>query len=344
MPSPDSKIIIVGAGVFDLTTALWLARGGYKDITVFDRCAFDSNYYDPVNGCDGASSDLDKIFRMAYGDKKDYQTLAIEARDMWLAWNKAIKESTPSEFPPGLNPEDQLLYVFGCYFIGQGRELQGENAASLDTMAKTAPDFRKMQFVKNNPDDEERLRTIDPKWVSKYHIIDRINGGNTHGFLDINAGITIADKACVYARFLCLQAGAKFVLGEPQGKLDTLIIDNNGKAKRVAGIRTSDGKRHFGDLVIVAAGSWSSSIFPEAHRTIEVTAGTVMFIDIQPHRQDLRAKFHPDNCPVWSYRAGEGEESYSGGGYPIFKGGRLKFSFQGLKFTNCQDHPMDPNL
>ncbi|KAI8649199.1 DAO domain-containing protein [Fusarium keratoplasticum] len=344
MPSSDSKIIIVGAGVFGLTTALWLARGGYKDITVFDRCAFDSNYYDPANGCDGASSDLNKIFRMAYGDKKDYQTLAIEARDMWLAWNKAIKESTPSELPPGLSPEDQLLYVCGCYFIGQGRELQGENAASLDTMAKTAPDFRKMQFVKNNPNDEERLRKIDPKWVSKYHIIDRINGGNTHGFLDINAGITIADKACVYARFLCLQAGVKFVLGEPQGKFETLIIENNGRAKRVAGIRTADGKRHFGDLVIVAAGSWSSSIVPEAHRTVEATAGTVMFIDIPPHRQDLRAKFHPDNYPVWSYRAGEGEESYSGGGYPISKGGRLKFSFRGLKFTNFQDHPTEPNL
>lgn len=72
MPSSNSKIIIVGAGVFGLTTALWLARGGYKDITVFDRCAFDSNYYDPANGCDGASSDLNKIFRMAYGDKKEY--------------------------------------------------------------------------------------------------------------------------------------------------------------------------------------------------------------------------------------------------------------------------------
>ncbi|KAM0415764.1 hypothetical protein ACHAPT_013269 [Fusarium lateritium] len=303
MPSSDSKIIIAGAGVFGLTTALWLARGGYKDITVFDRCAFDSNYYDPANGCDGASSDLNKIFRMAYGEKNEY-----EARDIWLAWNKAIKESNPSELPPGLRPQDQLLYVCGCYFIGEGRELQGENAASLDTMAKSPPDFRKMQFVKNNREDEERLREIDPNWVSKYHIIDRINGGNTHGFLDINAGITIADKVCVYARFLCLQAGVKFVLGEPHGKLETLIIENNGRAKRVAGIKTSDGKRHFGDLVIIAAGGWSASIAPEAHRTVEATAGTVMFIDIPPHRQDLRAKFHPNNYPVWSYRAGEGEE------------------------------------
>lgn len=68
MVSVDSKIIIVGGGVFGLSTALWLARGGYKNITVFDRCAFDENHYDPSKGCDGASADLNKVFRMAYGD------------------------------------------------------------------------------------------------------------------------------------------------------------------------------------------------------------------------------------------------------------------------------------
>lgn len=43
-------------------------------------------------------------------------------------------------------------------------------------------------------DDEERLNKISPKWVEKLHVIDGINGGNTNGFLDIQAGITIADK------------------------------------------------------------------------------------------------------------------------------------------------------
>lgn len=69
MVSSDSKVIILGAGVFGLSTALWLARHGYKNITVFDRAAFDQNYYNPSNGCDGASADINKIFRMAYGDK-----------------------------------------------------------------------------------------------------------------------------------------------------------------------------------------------------------------------------------------------------------------------------------
>ncbi|KAG3176224.1 hypothetical protein PC129_g25556, partial [Phytophthora cactorum] len=65
----DSEIIIVGGGVFGLSTALWLARGGYRNITIFDRCAFGKNWYNPAKGCDGASADIDKVFRMAYGEK-----------------------------------------------------------------------------------------------------------------------------------------------------------------------------------------------------------------------------------------------------------------------------------
>lgn len=136
-------------------------------------------------------------------------------------------------------------------------------------------------------------------------------------------------QACVYARFLCEQAGVKFVLGEPQGKLATLIVTNSGLKKKVTGIKTCDGRSHFGDLVIVAckktsiqflwainidtysyltAGCWTAGIIPEAHNTVEATAGTVVFIDIPRNRQDLWKRFHPDNYPVWSYRKGEGDK------------------------------------
>jgi sarcosine oxidase/L-pipecolate oxidase len=126
-----------------------------------------------------------------------------------------------------------------------------------------------------------------------------------------------------------VQAGIKFCLGEPQGKLQSLIIECHGLEKKVTGIKTCDGRSHFGDLVIVAcknsssfylgsllvsdvcrllAGSWTASIIPEAHRTVEATAGTVMFIDIPKDRQDLWERFHPSNYPVWSYRRGEGDK------------------------------------
>jgi sarcosine oxidase/L-pipecolate oxidase len=67
MTTPESRVIIVGGGVFGLSTALSLARGGYNNVTIFDRCSFDKNHYNPSNGCDGASADINKIFRATYG-------------------------------------------------------------------------------------------------------------------------------------------------------------------------------------------------------------------------------------------------------------------------------------
>ncbi|KAJ5155578.1 hypothetical protein N7492_008381 [Penicillium capsulatum] len=342
MVSSDSKIIILGAGVFGLSTALWLARHGYKNITVFDRTAFDRNYYNPSDGCDGASADINKVFRMAYGDKIQYQSLAIEARDIWLSWNESIKNARPSELPAGLTPEDQLLYICGCYFLAEGPTLRDYYADSLQSMGKSAPEFREKQFIKGHIDDEQRLGKIEPKWVEKLHVADKINDGNINGFLDINAGITIADKACVYARFLCEQAGVKFILGEPHGKVESLVTEQRGPSKKITGVTTCDGQTHLADLTVVACGSWTASLIPEASQTVEATAGTVMFIDIPKERKDLWEKFHPSNYPVWSYRRGEGDDYYQGGSFPITREGRLKFGFRGRKFTNYEDHPLKP--
>lgn len=63
MTSKDNKIIIVGAGVFGLSTSLHLARAGYKDVTVFDYQPYDKTIYDHSQGCDSASSDINKIYR-----------------------------------------------------------------------------------------------------------------------------------------------------------------------------------------------------------------------------------------------------------------------------------------
>ncbi|RSL78345.1 hypothetical protein CEP52_017639 [Fusarium oligoseptatum] len=342
MTTSDSQIIIVGAGIFGLSTSLWLARSGYKDVTVFDRCAFDNNFYDPSNGCDGASADINKVFRTSYADRQQYQNLAIEARQLWLEWNEAVARA--EDLPPGMTAEDKLLLTCGCYFLAEGRTMSEHNDQSLKTMERHAPELRKRQFVKGHGQDEDRLRTIGAQWARKLHILDSINDGETNGFLDIEAGITIADKACVYARHLCERAGVKFVLGDTRGRMDNLIIEKRGAKQRATGIQTSDGKSHYADVVIVACGGWTASLIPEAHRSIETTAGTVAFVDVPRDRLDLWAKFHPDNCPVWVYRANQGGEFFEGYGFPITKQGRVKFGFRGTKFTNFADHPTEPNL
>ncbi len=51
----ERPIIVVGAGIFGLSTALHLASSGYLDVTVFDRHSVDKSRYSYLKGCDGAS-------------------------------------------------------------------------------------------------------------------------------------------------------------------------------------------------------------------------------------------------------------------------------------------------
>ena len=75
----SEPILIVGAGVFGLTTALHLSRSGYKNVHLFDKQPFHETKYSFAAGCDGASADENKILRASYGGQELYQKLAFAA-------------------------------------------------------------------------------------------------------------------------------------------------------------------------------------------------------------------------------------------------------------------------
>lgn len=52
----NSPIIVVGAGVFGLSSAIHLAERGFKNVTVFDKQPYHETQYDFENGCDAASA------------------------------------------------------------------------------------------------------------------------------------------------------------------------------------------------------------------------------------------------------------------------------------------------
>ena len=72
--SKNDSILIVGAGVFGLSTALELNKRGYTDITVVDR------YTPPA--IDGSSVDISRIIRIDYADPV-YCQMAAEAYKGW---------------------------------------------------------------------------------------------------------------------------------------------------------------------------------------------------------------------------------------------------------------------
>ncbi|KAL6237967.1 hypothetical protein BDW75DRAFT_52536 [Aspergillus navahoensis] len=70
------SILIIGAGVFGLSTALELTKRGYTDITVLDR------QVPPV--VDGSSVDISRIIRADYADPI-YAQMALEAYKGWTS-------------------------------------------------------------------------------------------------------------------------------------------------------------------------------------------------------------------------------------------------------------------
>jgi FAD dependent oxidoreductase len=51
-----STIVIVGAGVFGLSTAIHLAKRGYTNVTVLDKQPYKETHYSYASGCDAASA------------------------------------------------------------------------------------------------------------------------------------------------------------------------------------------------------------------------------------------------------------------------------------------------
>lgn len=76
----DQSVLIVGAGVFGLSTALHLLQRGWNDIIIVDRSM-------TLPALDAASTDINKIVRSCYSDPI-YTRLAREAIAAWKDTNE----------------------------------------------------------------------------------------------------------------------------------------------------------------------------------------------------------------------------------------------------------------
>jgi len=76
--------IVVGAGIFGITTALELKARGYH-VAVFDP--------GPLPHPLAASTDISKVVRMEYGTDETYMEMAEQAYEGWLKWNVELGET-----------------------------------------------------------------------------------------------------------------------------------------------------------------------------------------------------------------------------------------------------------
>lgn len=286
----DSRIIIVGSGVFGISTALWLARAGYRDVTVLDMQDTAAAGYDPKAGIDSASADINKIVRFSYGSAVDYQRLASRAAAEWHEWNRQIAASAdlPRRFA---GDRSQVWLNCGALRQSPTREMTEQELLTLKSMEQEG--IRDRQFRTDDEADVERARRRG--WAHKLDPCRRRERfGHHKAVLDSTAGFVVAYRACDWARHMAQKLGVKFILDSRRGKAVDIGEADDGKAT----VRTADGTVHKGDLVVVAGGGWTPSLLPEVDQLLEATGGSVAMIQIPRSRKDLWDRFAPENFPV----------------------------------------------
>ncbi|KAK5116545.1 hypothetical protein LTR85_009170 [Meristemomyces frigidus] len=328
--NPNSKVIIVGAGVFGLSTALRLSKRGYRNIHIFDRQPYHNNGYSFLQGADAASADENKILRASYADRIQYQNLAFEAMAEWQKWNEKLAATAPEDLPPGLSPETVLWHQSGYLRLSDHHGLE---ESERETQENFPPEIKHTQY---RVTDEQRRADAKKDGIpaSKIDPFGRLDRGlPMDGILDMTAGFLLASRACSFALHLCQNAGVLVSLG-PERALESLVQDET----KVTGIKTADGTRHSADLVIVACGGWTPSILPQVEDLLETTSGSVLSLQLPNDRQDLWDKYSPELFPVWDWNMGGGYVPYQnvGGiyGFPRTPEGVIKIAFRGAKWTN----------
>lgn len=223
----NERIIIVGAGVFGLSTALRLKEEGYTSVTVLDRSI------PPVP--DGSSNDISRVIRFDYGDAV-YAEIAKEAYDLW---------KTPEY--------SDAFYPTPCFWVcQQGTPEQPVQPRAQEYSAKTKRVLTEMGQEWHAVKSVEEAKRRFPKLTGE------LATPGFDGFYNTSAGWADAGKAISRLASRCVHAGVSFVTG-PNGQ----VVDfDKGSDGTVTAVTTANGDKIRGDKFIFATGAWTASLIP----------------------------------------------------------------------------------
>ncbi|KAF2135923.1 uncharacterized protein K452DRAFT_292821 [Aplosporella prunicola CBS 121167] len=278
-PVPAS-ILIVGSGVFGLTTAYSLARNpaySKTTITVVDRQGFPSP--------DASSIDTSRIIRPDYADPA-YAALAYEAQDLWRgAWGA---DGRYTETGLCLTAEP------GCAdYVNKSlenvRALEAVREEVLRATAQTAN-----TAVQRDNDAQparpalQELRSAAE--ISRIHTFGGTNG--SVGYVNWTSGWADPEASMAHLQALVAATGRVAFVRATVTRLlfahaETTVP--SAQSSRVLGAALDDGRELRAEVTVVAAGAWSGALL-DLRGIVEATGQALAYVDISADEQAALGK------------------------------------------------------
>ncbi|KAL1989572.1 hypothetical protein VTN49DRAFT_6769 [Thermomyces lanuginosus] len=236
MSQLPQSILIVGGGVFGLSTALSLShRYPTHNITLLEAST-------TIPNPEGSSVDSSRIVRADYANAA-YARLAAEGIERWRNTEWGAE---------GRYTQNGLVLVYhkSSGDAGQGDDGERYTRASYENVKRLANGDEKI--VRFLP-DRNAIHGVFPR--NTVHVAETV----VAGYVNWGSGWADAEAGVRYARKKLEELGVvKIRTDQKVSRL--LFSDEKDDKKKVAGVQLADGSTITADLVILATGAWTPGL------------------------------------------------------------------------------------
>ncbi|ROV90163.1 hypothetical protein VSDG_08765 [Cytospora chrysosperma] len=277
-----SSVLIVGSGVFGLSTALSLARHPHfanTKITVIDRSSPDKQQRPVFPSRDASSIDTSRIIRADYADPA-YAALAADAQDIWRR-------------PDGPGGDGRYQETGLLFTADATAEAVGGGGSSSSTSGHNKKKSGGMGYARSSWENVKALAAAgagDPRKIQELPSAQAIRdaygtggGSGAWGYINRLSGWADAE-ACMDWLYREVQATGRvsFISGTVSSLVCSLY---NRRTPEVRGVKLAGGGGEvLADLTILAAGAWTSSLINLTGRAVS-TGQVLAYMDITDEEQ-----------------------------------------------------------